>query len=289
MKKTRDTTTIVLVVALLAGLGLMLYPIVSDYWNSFHQTRAIAGYEEKIDTLASEENAAMLAAAHARNEAVARVGGAYMLSAEEKAQYEDTLNVSGTGMMGFIEIPSIDVNLPIYHGTAASALQVGVGHLDWSSMPVGGPSTHTVLSGHRGLPSATLFSHLDRMVEGDLFHLHVMGELLTYEVDQIRVVEPQEMDSLRIEQGQDLATLVTCTPYGINTHRLLVRGHRVENPLASGAVHVSADAVRIDPLFVAPVLAAPVLLGLLVALLLGDKKNRKQARGDDRIAVELVS
>ena len=195
------------------------------------------------------------------------------LTEEQQEQYEELLNLSGTGIMGYIEIPQIDCKLPIYHGTEAAVLQIAIGHINGSSLPVGGPGTHTILSGHRGLPSARLFSRLDELETGDRFMLHVLDETLTYEVDQIRIVLPDELDELSIEEGQDLCTLVTCTPYGINTHRLLVRGHRVENDATAQEVRVTADAMQIEPLYIAPIVAAPLLLILLI-LLLAPRRHR---------------
>lgn len=187
--------------------------------------------------------------------------------------------MSGLGVMGYIEIPSIDCALPIYHGTEESVLQIAVGHLEWSSLPVGGESTHCVLSGHRGLPSAKLFTNLDKLQTGDIFMLRVLDNVLTYEVDQILIVKPQETGALRIEKGKDYCTLVTCTPYGINTHRLLVRGHRIDNIEEAKTVRVTADAIQIEPLLVAPVVAIPILLLLLILLLL-PKKPRKKHGGE---------
>lgn len=178
--------------------------------------------------------------------------------------------------MGYIEIPSIDCSLPIYHGTEESVLQTAIGHLEWTSLPVGGESTHCVLSGHRGLPSAKLFTNLDKLVEGDVFMLRILDEVLTYEVDQILIVEPQETAELQIVEGQDYCTLVTCTPYGINTHRLLVRGHRIDNMEEAKTVHVTADAVQIEPMIVAPIVAIPILLVLFIALIIPRHKKREE-------------
>lgn len=204
----------------------------------------------------------------------------YTLSEEEKAEYESMLNVDSNGIMGYVEIPKINCSLPIYHGTTASVLQTAIGHLEWTSLPVGGESTHCVLSGHRGLPSAKLFTNLDKLNEGDIFMLRVMDEVLTYEVDQILIVEPQQVEALRIVEGQDYCTLVTCTPYGINTHRLLVRGHRIENVKKANKARVAADAIQIEPLIVAPAIATPMLLLLLVILLL-PRQRKKNHGGDD--------
>ena len=192
----------------------------------------------------------------------------FALSDAQKEEYEKLLDVSGTGIMGYVEIPELGVSLPVYHGTEEAVLQVAAGHLEWSSLPVGGESSHCVISGHRGLPSAKLFTDLDKLREGDVFMLRVLDEVLTYEVDKISIVEPSQVSELQIVEGEDLCTLVTCTPYGINTHRLLVRGHRIENIQNSAAIRVTSDALQIDPLIVAPIAAAPILLVLLVLLLL---------------------
>ena len=278
-KKKGNFITILLVLILLVGLSLLLYPSVSDYWNSLHQTRAIATYAENVANLDNNQYDQLWEEARAYNQALRFRSNPYYLSEEQKAQYESLLDVSGLGVMGYIEIPEIDVSLPIYHGTEESVLQVAVGHLDWTSLPVGGESTHCVLSGHRGLPSAKLFTNLDKLQAGDIFLLRVLDEVLTYEVDQILIVEPQETGALRIEKGKDYCTLVTCTPYGINTHRLLVRGHRIDNIEEAKTVRVTADAIQIEPLLVAPVVAIPILLLLMILLLL-PKQPRKKHGGD---------
>ena len=223
----KHLSTIVLVILLLIGLSLLLYPTVSDYWNSFHQTRAIATYAENVAALDNASYDAIWDAARQYNRNLCSRSNSFLLSEEQKAEYESLLDISGQGVMGYIEIPEIDVSLPIYHGTEDPVLQVAVGHLEWTSLPVGGESTHCVLSGHRGLPSAKLFTNLDKLREGDTFLLRVLDEILTYEVDQILIVEPQDTAALEIAEGEDYCTLVTCTPYGINTHRLLVRGSRI--------------------------------------------------------------
>ncbi len=267
-------STVILVILFAAGLSLLLYPTVSDYWNSMHASQAVSNYTQEVLNLKAEEYDEMLRAAQEYNETLPGRITHYALTPEQKKAYDSLLNLNGTGVMGYIEIPSIDVSLPIYHGTEDSVLQVAVGHLEWSSLPVGGESTHCVLSGHRGLPSAKLFTDLDRLVAGDLFVIRVLDEIYTYEVDRILIVEPDDVSALDMEEGRDLCTLVTCTPYGINSHRLLVRGHRVENQQESEAVRVISDAIRIEPVLVAPVAAAPVLLLLLIlALLPGNRKN----------------
>lgn len=277
-KKNNNWTTVFLVLLLLAGVSLLLYPSLSNYWNSMHQTRAIASYAETVSQLDTAQYDEMWKAAQDYNRSLAQRETAFALTDEQKAAYESLLDVSGLGVMGYIEIPGIDCSLPIYHGTEESVLQVAVGHLEWSSLPVGGEGTHCVLSGHRGLPSAKLFTNLDKLAVGDTFLLRVLDEVLTYEVDQILIVEPEQVDALGIVPGEDYCTLVTCTPYGINTHRLLVRGHRVENTPEAARMHVTADATQFDPLLVAPVLAIPVLLLLLMILLV--PKRRRKSRED---------
>lgn len=273
----KKLSTILLFVILLAGLGIMLYPMVSDYWNSFHASRAIAGYAESISQIDEDTFREMLTAANEYNAGLAAKGNPWQISPEELETYEGLLNYTGNGIMGYIEIPKISCALPIYHGTSEAVLQIAVGHIEGSSLPVGGPSTHAVLSGHRGLPSAKLFSDLDELSEGDIFMLQVLNEVLTYEVDQIRTVLPTEMDDLRIAQGRDFCTLVTCTPYGINSHRMLVRGHRIENLETAGSVRVTAEAMRIDPIIVAPIAAVPMLIMLMLWMLASTGRSAKRS------------
>lgn len=278
-KKINNLITVFLVLILLAGLSLLLYPTFSDWWNSYHQTKAIASYAADVANLSNEDYEKIWKAATEYNASLSERNSDYTLTEEQKSQYEQLLNVSGDGIMGYIEIPSINCSLPIYHGTQESVLQIAVGHIEWSSLPVGGASSHCVVSGHRGLPSAKLFTNLDELSKGDTFMLRVLDEVLTYEVDQILIVEPQETGALQIEEGKDYCTLVTCTPYGINTHRLLVRGHRIDNIEEAKTIRVTADAIQIEPLLVAPVVATPILL-LLIILLLLPKQPRKK-HGDD--------
>lgn len=268
-------STIILILVFLVGLSLLLYPSVSDYWNSFHSTQAIASYAEEAARLDDDQYAEIWSAADAYNQSLLTRTNQYLLSEEQEASYQSLLDVGGTGIMGYIEIASLDVALPIYHGTDENVLQIAVGHLDWTSLPVGGKGTHCVLSGHRGLPSAKLFTNLDKLVVGDTFILRVLNEVLTYEVDQILIVKPTDTAALQIEEGSDLCTLVTCTPYGINSHRLLVRGHRIENEEAAGLVRVTSDAVQIEPMVVAPIVALPILLILLIMLFTSDRKSKK--------------
>ncbi len=271
-------STILLLLVFLIGLSLLLYPTVSDWWNSFHQTRAIAGYAEAVANLDDVSYEQYWAEAQAYNETLRGNKNRYQPTEEEAAQYESLLNVTGNGIMGYIEIPAIGVSLPVYHGTGDTVLQIAVGHIEGTSLPVGGPGTHCVLSGHRGLPSAKLFTDLDKLVVGDTFMLRVLDEVLTYEVDQIHIVEPEDVSLLEIEDGQDLCTLVTCTPYGINSHRLLVRGHRIENQEDVSAIRVTADAMLIEPILVAPAVAAPILLLLFIWLLASGPKKRSRRK-----------
>lgn len=271
----RAVTTAVLVVVFLVGLSLLLYPSVSDWWNSMHQTRAIVGYAEAVAGLDDEDYEAMLEEARAYNATLVNKTDRFNLSDEELEEYEGLLSVDGTEVIGYVEIDKIDCYLPIYHGTSSAVLQVGVGHLEGSSLPVGGESTHAVISGHRGLPSAELFTNLDQLEVGDTFTITVLDETLTYEVDQIRIVEPTDFSELAIVEGEDLCTLMTCTPYGINTHRLLVRGHRVEN---ASSVRVSADAMQVEPTLVAPIVAIPLLVLLLAGVLVRTRRARRVGR-----------
>lgn len=276
-------TTILLVLAFFAGLSLLLYPTVSDYWNSLHASQAVADYAENVRNLEAEKYEQVLQDARNYNQMLPYKHTTFALSEEDKGAYDTLLDISGIGVMGYIEIPTINISLPVYHGTEDAVLQIAVGHLEWSSLPVGGEDTHCVLSGHRGLPSAKLFTNLDKLVVGDKFVMRVLDEVLTYEVDQILIVEPTDVSTLIIEAGKDLCTLVTCTPYGINSHRLLVRGHRIENQEEAQAIRVTSDAIQIEPLIVAPAVALPMLLVLLMILLVsggktksaGGKKNAK--------------
>ena len=278
-KKSNRVMTLLLVLALLAGLFLLLYPTVSDYWNSLHQTRTITSYAENVAQLDRTEYEEMWAAAQRYNRTLSKRENAFALTEEQKREYESLLNASGNGVMGIVEIPKIGCALPIYHGTDDAVLQIAVGHLEWSSLPVGGEGTHCVLSGHRGLPSAKLFTNLDQLEVGDTFTITVLDRVLTYEVDQISIVLPTETDNLKVVDGKDYVTLMTCTPYGINTHRLLVRGRRITTPDKLKHIRVTADAVKIEPIITAPIMALPLLLVLLLWLLFSTRK-RKSTRGE---------
>ena len=274
----RTASDLILIIAFLAGLSLLLYPGFSDYWNQFHQSRAIAGYAETGAAMDDGEYERLWNAAEDYNRRLAEIAAEYALPDELLEEYAQQLNVGGDGVMGYVEIPEIECSLPIYHGTDDAVLQSAVGHIEWSSLPVGGESSHCVISGHRGLPSAKLFTNLDKLVEGDLFFLQVLDETLSYEVDQIRIVEPQELSDLQIEAGKDYCTLVTCTPYGVNTHRLLVRGHRVDNEVLAQTVRVTSDAIQVEPVLVATALAVPVLLILMIWLIVHDSRKQHRSR-----------
>lgn len=272
--KRKNWSNIILIVVFFVGLSVLLYPTVSDYWNSLHQSKAIATYSDAVEEMDTSDYERMWAEADAYNEKLYESGHGLGLAEDEKEEYDSILDVSGTGIMSYIEIPSIKCSLPIYHGTDEAVLQIAVGHIEGSSLPVGGVNTHCVLSGHRGLPSAKLFSDLDKLEEGDLFMIRTLDQTLTYEVDQIRIVLPEEIDDLKIVEGEDLCTLVTCTPYGINTHRLLVRGHRVANQEDAENIRVTAEAMQVDTRIVAAFVAVPILLVLLIWLLVSTRKKR---------------
>lgn len=277
MKKNRSN--IILILIFLVGLSVMLYPTVSDYINQKNQSRAVASYSEEVENLSDVDYQAYFDAADDYNRRLAETPDAFYRP-EEVSGYTDTLDVSGTGIMGYITISKIGVELPVYHGTSDGVLQVAAGHLEGSSLPVGGAGTHAVISAHRGLPSAKLFTNLDEMEVGDTFTITVLDRVLTYEVDQISIVLPTETDLLQPVEGKDYVTLMTCTPYGINTHRLLVRGKRIENAENQKHIRVTADALRIEPIIVAPALAVPMLLVLLVVMLavphLRKRKNQRE-------------
>lgn len=274
MKK--HLSTIFLVLILLLGVGVLLYPTVSDYWNSFHQSRAIASYIDQLENVAPEDYEREWERAREYNRVLPTKPNRFRFTEEDYAEYESLLNLTDSGIMGYIEIPKINCSLPIYHGTDEAVLQIAIGHFEGTSLPTGDIGTHAVLSGHRGLPSAKLFTDLDQMEEGDLFVIRVLDEIMTYQVDQILIVLPEELDALAIDPEKDYCTLETCTPYGINSHRLLVRGHRTENQEMETIIKVVADATQIKPVLVAPILALPMLLVLLIWMMIST--NKQQAR-----------
>lgn len=273
-KKKSNFTTVLLIFIFIVGMALLLYPTVSNQWNSRHQSKAIASYSEATLKLDEDKITSLLKQAEAFNELIRKKNGFQYLYENELEEYNKTLDITGTGIMAYIEIPSIDVSLPIYHGVSDSVLQIAVGHLDWTSLPVGGESTHCVVSGHRGLPSSKLFTNLDKLTEGDIFILRILDRTITYQVDQILIVNPDDTTALNIIEGKDLCTLVTCTPYGINSHRLLVRGHRIENIEETPPINVVSEAGLIDPIIVAPIVAAPMLLLLLIYVLIKYRKKK---------------
>lgn len=262
----KHLTSIILYAILIFGLCLLLYPTVADWWNSMHQSRAIASYVEAVADMNSEEMDALLEQARRYNERLASSGIEFQLTEEQLAEYESLLDISGTGIMGYVQIPKINVSLPVYHGADEAVLQIAVGHIAGTSFPIGGENTHSVLSGHRGLPSARLFTDLDQILVGDVFTVTVLNETITYQVDQIRIVEPSDVSELMIIPGEDHCTLVTCTPYGINTHRMLVRGIRIED--IDEKVMVNADAVQVHPYVVIPSVVIPIVFLILLGMLI---------------------
>lgn len=268
----------ILVLVFFIGLSILLYPSVSNYWNSKTQSRAIVDYEAALASLKPEDYTELFGKADEYNRQLRTLS--FPLVEYIKIEgYKDQLSLSGEGVIAFIEIDNIDVRLPIYHGTAASILNFAAGHLEGTSLPVGGESTHSVITAHRGLPRSKLFTNIDRLVEGDVFHINVLNRRLTYEVDQILIVKPEEVGPISIVEGEDYMTLLTCTPYGINTHRLLVRGRRVETIGEKEEIYVAPEAFRIEPLIIVPIIAAPMLLILLIILLV--KYRKKDEEGSE--------
>ncbi len=264
---------VVLFAVLAAGVCLLLYPTVANWWNTKTMTRAVADYDQAVENMSEEDYEALFAAADAYNAELARIGSATTLVFPDKVDgYWDTLDVTGNGLMGYVTIDKINIELPIYHGTDSNVLATGAGHLQGSSLPVGGLNTHSVISAHRGLPSAKLFTNLDQLEEGDTFTLTILNEELTYMVDQISIILPTELEDLYIEDGEDYCTLMTCTPYGINTHRLLVRGVRTDN---NSHIRVTAEAYKVNSLIVAPFLAIPLLIALFVWFMVTTRKHKR--------------
>lgn len=269
----RNLLTAVMTAGMIIGLSLLLYPSVANYWNSFHSAKTIMSYTETVTNLDKSEYKRILDSARAYNKRLAENGIKWALTDVERAEYNKELAIEDSGIMGFVSIPKFHVRCPIYHGTDEEVLQTAIGHLEGSSLPVGGKGTHTMISGHRGLPSARLFTDLDKVKEGDTWTITVLNETMTYECDQIRIVLPEDLSDLKIEEDKDLCTLITCTPYAVNTHRLLVRGHRVPN--ANGSADVTADAIQIEPIYIAPFLAGPILLILLIILLVSTRRAKR--------------
>lgn len=281
-KKKRNSSTVLLALVFLAGLSLMLYPVVSNYLNTRVQSGVVSGYQQYVQETNTEEHIRMISHARQFNEALLERSNPFTLTEDQQQRYNALLNLSGNGMMGYVEIPCIDVRLPIYHGTEEDVLQQAVGHIEWTSLPVGGESSHCVISGHRGLPTADLLTHIDRMRLGDRFYIHVLGQELEYRVDQIEVVLPSDTSLLTIEEGKDYVTLLTCTPYGINSHRLLVRGSRVLDGQGTGATLILTDEIEeVSLVYVIPVVLVAIVLAVLAGLgvtSLVRKKPKKEKR-----------
>ena len=271
MKKKK--TNIIIVVIFLIGLVVLLYPSISNWWNLSRQSRVISDYVSAVNDLPAEDREAMLYEAEKYNKTLLSKGDRYEMNGFEKDEYSNLLNIDGNGTMGYLEIPKISVSMPIYHTTDSDVLQFAAGHIPGTSLPVGGVGTHCVLSGHRGLPSARLFTDLDRLQTGDVFRVNVLGKSLCYEADQIRIVDPDNIEALEIDPEADLFTLVTCTPYGVNTHRLLVRGHRVSEDFTEGEVYFPSEAIRVEPIIVAIVVFVLILLPIPVILRVRDKRR----------------
>ncbi len=272
-------TVLFLTLGFLIGISVLLYPAFSNYWNSKTQSRAIVDYEAVLEYLEPEDYSAIFQAAYDYNEAL-RAVELPLMHYDQVPGYYDTLKLEGTSIIGYVKIAKIGVELPIYHGTSESVLNRGVGHLEGTSLPVGGESTHSVMSAHRGLPSAKLFTDLDRLEKGDTFQITVLDQVLTYQVDQVKVITPREIDDLQIVEGKDYCTLFTCTPYGINTHRLLVRGIRIETITEKPVIYVANEAFRIEPLLVTPAVAAPMLLVFLIHLMVKYREPPKKKEGE---------
>lgn len=278
-KDNSKRTSTLLILLMLVGIGFILYPAVSNGWNSLHASRAIAAYSSDVENMDEEQCSRLLEDAYRYNRKIPEKTDPYMMTEEDLEEYRALLDLSGTGIMGYINIPTIGVHIPIYHGMDESVLQIAIGHLDWSSLPVGGKGTHAVLTGHRGLPSARLFTDLDQLREGDIFRITVLKQTLSYEVDQIRIVEPDDVSELKIIPGKDYCTLVTCTPYGINTQRMLVRGHRIVED--ESTFRIPADAQRVSTAITIPAIGLPMVMVTLICMLLHNRRKKPRIRPAD--------
>ncbi len=268
----RYVSTAVIAAAFFVGISLLLYPVISEYINAKHQSKAIASYDETVSHMSEADYDEIFAEARAYNDALARTEGAFY-QPERVSGYLEALDITGTGIMGYVTIDKIGVELPVYHTVETDVLQSAVGHLPGTSLPIGGEGTHAVLSGHRGLPSARLFTDLNKLEPGDLFTITVLNRVVMYRVDQVKIVDPTDVTDLQLIPGRDYCTLFTCTPYGINSHRLLVRGVRVETPEDAAPRYIANEAYRIDPLIVTPAVAAPMLLGIVVVMLIKSRRS----------------
>ena len=277
----KHKTVIFLTLGFLVGICILLYPAFSDYWNSKTQSRAITDYESVLEDLEPEDYTAIFEKAYAYNKELYETDFP-LRDYKQVSGYYDTLRIIDNDMIGYLKIERIGLELPIYHGTSDKVLSKGVGHLEGSSLPVGGENTHSVVSAHRGLPSSKLFTDLDRLEKGDTFQIVVLDQVLTYQVDYIKVIEPTDVSDLQIIEGGDYCTLFTCTPYGINTHRLLVRGVRIETIEEKPIIYVSNEAFRIEPLLVTPAVAAPMLFVLLIHLLVKYREPPKNTQKKEK-------
>ena len=270
-------TVIFLTIGFLVGICVLLYPAFSDFWNSKTQSRVIADYESVLDNLDENDYSAVFERAYDYNKSLYETNYP-LVNYKNVPGYYDALRITDNDMIGYLKIERIGVELPIYHGTSDDVLNKGVGHLEGSSLPVGGENTHSIMSAHRGLPSSKLFTELDRLEKGDTFQIVVLDQVLTYQVDSIKTIEPNDVSDLEIIEGGDYCTLFTCTPYGINTHRLLVRGVRIETIKEKPIIYVANEAFRIEPLLVTPAVAAPMLFVLLIHLLVKYREPPKNAQ-----------
>lgn len=272
-------TTIILLIAFFIGLSVLLYPSISSYWNSKTQSEAIVDYESMLSQYKPEDYTGIFEAAEEYNKKLFQLEDP-MTEYPKLKEYNEILNIGGNGMIGYITVPKISQELPVYHGTSEGVLSVAVGHLEGTSLPVGGESTHSVVSAHRGLPTAVLFTHLDRMEIGDVFYFTILDRKVTYEVDRIRIVDPNDSSLIQIDEGKDYCTLLTCTPYGINTQRLLVRGHQVDESQTRN-LYIANEAYRIEPLIVMPIVALPIIFVLLIYVMVAPVK--KESLGEESL------
>lgn len=270
--------TIILLVSFFIGLSVLLYPSISSYWNSKTQSEAIVNYEAMLAAYQPEDYTKVFEEAENYNRMLAELVVPLRDYKQLEKEYWNALDISGNGMMGYITVPKINQELPIYHGTSEAVLSTSAGHFEGTSLPIGGENTHAVVSAHRGLPTAVLFTHLDRMEIGDTFYFTILDRTITYEVDQIRIVEPNDVNLIQIEEGKEYCTLLTCTPYGINTQRLLVRGHQIDE-MQNRNIYIVNEAYRVDPLIVMPLVALPIIFVLLIYVMIVPVK--KESLGED--------
>lgn len=270
--------TIILLISFFIGLSVLLYPSISNYWNSKTQSEAIVDYEAMLASYKPEDYTEIFETANEYNQKLAALSAPLREYRQLEKEYWNTLDISGTGMMGYITIPKINQELPVYHGTSEAVLSIAAGHFEGTSFPIGGKNTHSIISAHRGLPTAVLFTHLDRMEVGDIFYFTILDRTITYEVDQIHIVEPNDVSLIQIEDGEEYCTLLTCTPYGINTQRLLVRGHQIDE-LQNRNIYIVNEAYRVDPLIVMPLVALPIIFVLLIYVMIVPVK--KESLGED--------